>query len=79
VDNHIDGQAQPPVSYVAYKVPHPLKPEMYVRIGLDKEEDVETQKNIVLNVIASACRNLKAQFSELSVSWKTLAVQPEVK
>ena len=71
VDNHIDGEAQPPVSYVAYKVPHPLKKEMFVRIGLAQEEDVETQKNIALNVIAAVTRALKAQLKDLSVAWSS--------
>lgn len=75
VDNHIDGSAQPPVNYVAYKVPHPLKPEMYVRIGMAKEDDVETQKNIALNVITSACRTLKTQFSDLGVAWKAVVTK----
>jgi len=69
VDNHIDGEAQPSVSYVAYKVPHPLKKEMFVRIGLAQEEDVETQKNIALNVMAAVTRALKAQLKDLSVAW----------
>jgi DNA-directed RNA polymerase subunit L len=70
VDNHIDGTAQPPVSYVAYKVPHPLKNEMYIRIGLEQDEDIETQKNIAINVLATSCRALKAQFVELSSAWE---------
>jgi len=70
VDNHIDGAAQPPVSYVAYKVPHPLKNEMYIRIGLEQDEDIETQKNIAINVLATSCRALKAQFVELSSAWE---------
>jgi len=72
VDNHIDGAATPPVNYVAYKVPHPLRPEMFVRIGVAEDTDVEAQKNIALTVIAAACRALKSQFRELTTSWKAL-------
>lgn len=75
VDNHIDGTAQPAVNYVAYKVPHPLRPEMFIRIGVqttDDEKDVEAQKNIARNTIATAARTLKEHFRGLLESWKAL-------
>jgi DNA-directed RNA polymerase subunit L len=76
VDNHIDGTAQPAVNYVAYKVPHPLRPEMFIRIGVqtDEDKDVEAQKNIARNTIATAARTLKEHFRGLLESWKALHV-----
>lgn len=73
VDNHIDGSAQPSVQYVAYKVPHPLRPEMFIRIAVNSEEaDVETQKTIARTVIAAACRALKEEFRGLGEKWQQL-------
>jgi DNA-directed RNA polymerase subunit L len=77
VDNHIDGNEKPTVNYIGYKVPHPLRPEMFLRIGVGSEtpDDVEEQKNIVRMVIATACRNLKEQFKALAVEWKSIFTQ----
>jgi len=70
-DNHVDGVAEPRITYVGYKVPHPLKPEMFVRIGLSADEDVEGQKNRARNAIATAARALKEQFRGLQSEWET--------
>jgi DNA-directed RNA polymerase subunit L len=68
VDNHIDGVAEPKLTYAGYKVPHPLRPEMFVRVSADGE-DVETQKQSARFVIATACRELKRRFATLGAAW----------
>lgn len=75
VDHHIDGPNQPAVSYVGYKVPHPLRPEMFIRIAVQQAEegsDVETQKVQARAVVAVACRALKKQFTHLREQWQSL-------
>ena len=62
--------AEIPLNYVAYKVPHPLKAEMVVRIGpSDAVTDLEPQIQTVRLAIATVCRELKAFFRSLQVQW----------
>ena len=70
VEGVTEAKAEPRLSYVAYKVPHPLKAEMVLRIGCDgAATTVETQKQIARSAISVVCRNLKAQFRALKDSW----------
>ena len=71
VEGVSEATAEPRLSYVAYKVPHPLKAEMVLRIGTAAAAaaTVETQKQIARSAISVVCRNLKAQFRALKESW----------
>jgi DNA-directed RNA polymerase alpha subunit/DNA-directed RNA polymerase subunit L len=71
VEGVAEGKAEPKLSYVAYKVPHPLKAEMVLRIGClgGSETPVETQKQIARSAVSVVCRNLKDQFRALKESW----------
>ena len=71
VENHVDGSAQPRITYAGYKVPHPLRPEMFVRIGAEQAtEDSDAQ--IARQAIASVCRGLRDTFRQLDASWSGL-------
>jgi len=63
--------AELPLTYVAYKVPHPLRAEMFVRMGVASKDvvDVETQKRAARQAIAKACQELRAQFVTLRSKW----------
>lgn len=63
--------AELPLTYVAYKVPHPLRAEMFVRMGVASKDvvDVETQKRAARQAIAQACQELRAQFAALRSKW----------
>jgi DNA-directed RNA polymerase alpha subunit/DNA-directed RNA polymerase subunit L len=63
-----EAKAEPSLTYVAYKVPHPLKAEMVVRIGCSAA-DVATQMQIARSAISVVCRNLKDNFRALKESW----------
>jgi len=78
VENHIDGEELPKISYAGYKVPHPLRPEMFVRIGIhdDTGANVEQQKQSVRLVVAMGCRKLKEQFRAIQTQWATLVAPP---
>jgi DNA-directed RNA polymerase subunit L/DNA-directed RNA polymerase alpha subunit len=39
VEHHIEGQAEPKITYAGYKVPHPLRDEMVLRIGVEDGEE----------------------------------------
>ena len=71
VMNHIAGKEEPRLTYAAYKVPHPLKAEMFVRIGC--AGDVEIQKQTARSVISIVCRKLKEEFRALQASWASVA------
>lgn len=72
VENHIDGTEEPKVQSVGYKVPHPLRPEMFIRLGVLSTDDFETQKKVARNVVGNACRRLKQMFRDLGTNWNTL-------
>ena len=63
--------AELPLTYVAYKVPHPLRAEMFVRMGVASPTrvDVETQKEAAREAVAAACRELRDQFQSLRARW----------
>lgn len=77
VENHIDGRQNPKINYVGYKVPHPLRPEMFVRMDTRTSEEVEgnvfvSQDELIVRakqVIANSCRNLMSEFESLEKEW----------
>lgn len=77
VENHIDGRQNPKINYVGYKVPHPLRPEMFVRMDTMTSEEVEgnvfvSQDELIMRakqVIANSCRNLMSEFESLEKEW----------
>jgi DNA-directed RNA polymerase subunit L/DNA-directed RNA polymerase alpha subunit len=73
IANHVDGTAEPRITYAGYKVPHPLRPEMFVRIGMNAE-DPEVRVQTTRLVIASVCRFLRDEFRKLQQSWDALAI-----
>jgi DNA-directed RNA polymerase subunit D len=59
VDNHIDGEAEPKVTYAGYSVPHPLRDEMVLRIGVDDGQ--EATARAALQAAARGCASFFAQ------------------
>jgi DNA-directed RNA polymerase subunit L len=82
-ENNIEAAGEPRLSYVGYKIPHPLRPEMFVRIALQKtsengqvqgmEEDIETLKTGARIAVSQACKMLDEQFRGMRAAWKSLA------
>ena len=66
VGDHVDTGLG--ITYAGYKVPHPLRPEMFVRIGVE-DADADTQKRTALLAVATVCRKLKEEFRALQASW----------
>jgi DNA-directed RNA polymerase subunit L/DNA-directed RNA polymerase alpha subunit len=64
VDNHVDGDATPRISFAGYKIPHPLKDEMLLRIGVEDGNEVTAR-----TAIAMAARGCKGMFSEWLRIW----------
>ena len=79
VENFIDGDQTPKINYVGYKVPHPLRPEMFVRMDTRTKEEVEGNVSVpteeLMNrarqVIANASKNLILEFQSLQAEWQS--------
>jgi DNA-directed RNA polymerase subunit L len=69
IENEISEGSE--ITYAGYKVPHPLRPEMYVRIGYRNHgnEDHDVKQQQVRRVIAKAARALKETFRGLLAQW----------
>ena len=66
VDNHIEGEAMPRITFAGYKIPHPLKDEMLLRIGLEDGNELTGRA-----AIAAAAKGCKAMFQEWLQLWVT--------
>jgi DNA-directed RNA polymerase subunit L/DNA-directed RNA polymerase alpha subunit len=70
VDFHVDGVEEPRIAFAGYKVPHPLKPEMLLRIGLPPDmEDPEAELQTARLVIAKVSRQLRGIFEAMLADW----------
>jgi len=66
------GGAESPIAYVGYKVRHPLKREMTLRLGFRSGYQGEP-KGIVRQVVVTAATEAMAIFESLGRSWAALA------
>ena len=64
VENHVDGDATPRIIFAGYKIPHPLKDEMLLRIGVEDGNEMTAR-----TAIAMAARGCKAMFQEWLNLW----------
>jgi len=77
VENHVDGTAQPRINYAGYKVPHPLRPEMFVRIGVETDGgDADQEQRVARLAIATVCRQLRDGFRTAQATWANLFAKP---
>ena len=61
-----------PITYVGYKVRHPLKREVTLRIGI-REGVAAEPVTIARSVIAEAAKKARAIFEELGRAWAAIA------
>jgi len=64
--------ADSPITYVGYKVRHPLKREMTLRFGL-RESVAADAMSVVRQIVAAAASRAVAIFEELGRSWTATA------
>jgi DNA-directed RNA polymerase subunit L len=72
VENHVDAKdSAVRITYAGYKVPHPLRLEMFVRIGMETATPVpgEQETQTARKAVASVCRTLRDTFRTLEASW----------
>jgi DNA-directed RNA polymerase subunit L len=65
VEHHIEGDEHPKVTYAGYAVPHPLRDEMVLRIGVaDRSEQTARL------AIATAAKGCVTMFKNLRAKWR---------
>ena len=65
VENHIQGDASPKITYAGYSVPHPLRDEMVLRIGVEDGEEATARQ-----ALAEAAKGCVDMFQKLRVAWR---------
>jgi DNA-directed RNA polymerase subunit L len=86
VEHHVDGSAEPRINYAGYKVPHPLRPEMFVRIDTRTPEEVLHNTVVPTDelmlrakrAISSVCTILEGIFQSLQADWIDLTNRKNV-
>jgi len=74
VENHIQGTAEPKVTYAGYSVPHPLRDEMLLRIGVADGEEMTARM-----AFAAAARGCSELFRNMRGAWmRSVGVAPAV-
>ena len=64
VEHHVEGEANPRLNFAGYKIPHPLKDEMLLRIGVDDGNELTARTSI-----AMAARGCQAMFESWLAAW----------
>jgi DNA-directed RNA polymerase subunit L len=73
VENHIQGDATPKVTYAGYSVPHPLRDEMILRIGVEDGEEATARL-----ALAEAAKGCVDMFQKLRAAWRSATGAPAV-
>lgn len=66
VEHHIEGEIEPKITYAGYKVPHPLRDEMVLRIGVEDGEEATARL-----AFAKAARGCAEMFQTMRNVWRT--------
>jgi DNA-directed RNA polymerase subunit L len=64
VENHVEGESTPHLTFAGYKIPHPLKDEMLLRIGVEDGNELTARA-----AIAEAARGCMAMFESWLRLW----------
>lgn len=73
VEHLIEGGQTPTITYVGYSVPHPLRDEMLLRVGV--EDGKESTARLAVATAAKGCREL---FKNLRMEWRRLVGAPSL-
>jgi DNA-directed RNA polymerase subunit L len=71
VENHIQGEANPKITYAGYSVPHPLRDEMVLRIGVEDGEEATARL-----ALAEAAKGCVDMFQKLRAAWRAATGAP---
>jgi DNA-directed RNA polymerase subunit D len=64
VENHYQGTSEPKITYAGYSVPHPLRDEMILRIGVEDGDESTAKK-----AFAAAASGCSQMFRKMRESW----------
>ncbi len=64
VENHIDGEGKPKILFAGFKVPHPLRDEMVLRVGVEDRREATARA-----AVAAAAAGCAAIFRQLKSAW----------
>jgi DNA-directed RNA polymerase I and III subunit RPAC1 len=71
--NTYTGTEEPKISYVGYDPGHPLRNEMFLKVGVGRDiDDPELEFQTARLVVAKTCRYLKTLFKSMMEDWATL-------
>jgi DNA-directed RNA polymerase subunit L len=65
VEHHIEGDVQPKITYAGYSVPHPLRDEIVLRIGVEDGEQGTARQ-----AFAEAAKGCTGLFRQLRGAWQ---------
>ena len=65
VEHHIEGEMEPKITYAGYKVPHPLRDEMVLRIGVEDGEEATARL-----AFAKAAMGCVDMFKTMRNAWR---------
>jgi len=71
VEHHIEGDAEPRITYAGYSVPHPLRDEMVLRIGVEDGEESTARL-----AVAKAANGCVKMFREMRTAWGSVTGAP---
>jgi DNA-directed RNA polymerase subunit L len=71
VENHIEGTATPKVTFAGYSVPHPLRDEMILRIGVEDAQEATARQ-----ALAEAAKGCVDMFQKLRAAWRASTGAP---
>jgi DNA-directed RNA polymerase subunit L/DNA-directed RNA polymerase alpha subunit len=71
VENHIQSEATPKITFAGYCVPHPLRDEMVLRIGVEDGEEATARL-----ALATAAKGCVEMFQKLRASWRAAIGAP---
>jgi DNA-directed RNA polymerase subunit L/DNA-directed RNA polymerase alpha subunit len=73
VENHIQGDASPKITYAGYAVPHPLRDEMVLRIGVEDGEEATARL-----ALAEAAKGCVDMFQKMRAAWRAVIGAPSL-
>ena len=71
VQHHIEGDAKPAITYAGYSVPHPLRDEMVLRVGVKDGKEATARA-----AVAAAARGCAEWFQQLRAEWSGAIGKP---
>jgi DNA-directed RNA polymerase subunit L len=73
VEHHIEGDVSPKITYAGYSVPHPLRDEMILRIGVQDDNESTARQ-----AVAAAAKGCVEMFQNMRGAWLDVNKTPSL-